>query len=88
MSELANAIVELSGAESTLLNSVLSEFADDEDRKRLRVTIDNPTWDTVGHDWTDYVPATVRQLWPKMTLEARLTAYLIANDWAENTWAD
>jgi hypothetical protein len=48
------------------------------DMEFIRQNIDNPPF---GHtfEWTDFVPRAMREIWNSLSLEARITAFWVAN---------
>jgi hypothetical protein len=40
----------------------------------------SPNWDFQGWDyWTAHIPDDLRSLWPKLSIESKLVAYLLAS---------
>ncbi len=42
--------------------------------------IDSPNWlESSWDDWTHYIPLEVQEFWPKLSREAKVVAYLVAD---------
>lgn len=47
--------------------------------KKMIADLDAPEWASGPWDWSFYVPTDVRALWPKMSLESRAAARVVAS---------
>lgn len=62
------------------IQRVCEEIADEVCALDYRSEIANPKWLEAGrvHDWRNYVPESVRDIWAHLDTLARLSIYLIA----------
>ena len=68
-------------SEALLIAAATDGYSCDDDKRHLLGEIEAPDWAIadidLGH-WAQLVPADVRALWPQLSTESKLAAYLIA----------
>lgn len=48
----------------------------------VRVDLDKPEFEKAGrvHDWRNYVPSEIQEIWNELSTEAKMVASIIADD--------
>jgi hypothetical protein len=83
---------QMNTVENVLALAVVAMSWDEQAQDHLFSEIKRPDW-PVGNDeptgWMQFVPLEVRDLWPRLSAEAKLTAHLVAASRAGRTgWVD
>jgi hypothetical protein len=78
--------------ENVLALAVVAMSWDDQAQDHLFSEIKRPDWQAGNAEpngWMQFVPSEVRDLWPGLSAEAKLTAHLVAASRASRTrWVD
>jgi hypothetical protein len=73
----------MTNVENQLTDLVTKKCSHDEYKRHVLEEVSRPNWEAAElgpYHWAKYVPRGIRELWDELSPEARLIAYLLAND--------
>jgi len=66
-------------SENDLAMSAVADIGPDDIKAKVVEEIKSPNWNNcIWHDWVFCVPEQVRALWPTLTYESKVIAYMVA----------
>jgi hypothetical protein len=66
--------------------SIFELLKDDINEEPLLAAVQSPNWEDAApcQNWKNYIPNCVRRIWDELTTEAKVVAFLVAEEQARN----